>query len=307
MMDIIEYQGREIRRWERGPSAFLVTPEAGARLMNWNVTLGDGSIRDVIHWPETLESDDFAKVRGGNPILFPFAGTSYADGQRDHWQTPDGDVLPMPQHGFARQGVFRIASIDEYGFAAELVPNDESRACYPYDYELLIVYRFAELHVQVSLVLENNDSRPIPWSPGYHFYFHLPWRRDLARKDFILKIPAKSSYAYEANGNLRKLPRPAGEERFSDPSLVNRIFTNLKSPEAVFGTANGEENVSVRIESGDGAGDARSFVTWTENDDSPFYCVEPWMGPPNSTSRKQGPRFVGPGQRDEFTVEVNLI
>ena len=306
-MEIIQYQGREIRRWERGPSSFLGAPEEGARLMNWNVTLGDGSIRDVIHWPETLESDDFAKVRGGNPILFPFAGTSYADGKSDHWRTNDGEILPMPQHGFVRQGAFRIASIDEYGFAAEFESSDTTRSCYPYDYELLVVYRFAELHVQVSLVLENNDTKAIPWSPGYHFYFHLPWRSGLTRNDFTLNVPAKSAYAYEAGGNLRKLPRPSEKERFSEPSLVNRIYTGLKEPEAVFGTANGEENVSVRIEGDDGAGEGRCFVTWTENEESPFYCVEPWMGPPNPTANEQGPRFVGPGQRDEFTVEVNLI
>ena len=123
-MESIQYQGREIRRWERGPSSFLVAPEAGARLMNWNITLGDGSVRDVIHWPETLATQEFAKVRGGNPILFPFAGTSYVDGLRDHWRCPNGNTLPMPQHGFVRQGTFRIASIDEYGFAAEFEPSE---------------------------------------------------------------------------------------------------------------------------------------------------------------------------------------
>ena len=305
-METLHYQGREIRRWERGSSSFLVAPEEGARLMNWNITLGDGSVRDVIHWPEALEFDDFAKARGGNPLLFPFAGTSYVDGRRDHWRTPDGKTLPMPQHGFARQGAFRIASIDEYGFAAEFEPDEKTRSYYPYDYGLLVVYRFAELHLQVSLILENNDTRTIPWSPGYHFYFHLPWRRILTRDDFTLKIPAKKAYAYESGGNLRKLPRPSGEERFSEPSLVNRIHTDLTAPEAVFGTANGEENVSVRIVEGESSGETRCFVTWTENDDSPFYCVEPWMGPPNPTAHPQGPRFVGPGQRDEFTVEVTL-
>ena len=306
-MESIEYQGREIRRWERGPSSFLVAPEEGARLMNWNITLGDGSVRDVIHWPENLTSQEFAKVRGGNPILFPFAGTSYANSLSNHWQCPNGKTLPMPQHGFVRQGKFRIASIDEYGFAAELEPSEEARSCYPYDYGLLVVYRFADLHVQVSLILENNDSHPIPWSPGYHFYFQLPWRRNLTRDDFFIDIPSKKNFSYEADGSLKKLDRSSSQLKFSDPSLVNCIHTGLKEPEAIFGTANGEENISIRMVGAKGEGATRSFVTWTENDDSPFYCVEPWMGPPNPTAHKQGPRFVGPGQRDEFTVEVKLL
>ena len=117
--------------------------------MNWNVTLGDGSVRDVIHWPENLQAD-FARTRGGNPILFPFAGTSYANETRDYWKTPEDKILPMPQHGFARNSDFRIASIDEYGFAAELQPNEAASVYYPYDYGLTVVYRFAELRVQVA-------------------------------------------------------------------------------------------------------------------------------------------------------------
>ncbi|MFP6901653.1 MAG: aldose epimerase, partial [Opitutales bacterium] len=180
-------------------------------------------------------------------------------------------------------------------------------ACYPYDYELLVVYRFADLLMQVSLLLTNKGEQAIPWSPGYHFYFHLPWHHSLNRNDFKLNVPAKSLYAYEADGSLRKLPASPGEISFSEPSLVNCIHTNLKSPEAVFGTANGEESISVRIEGGGKPGDTRCFVTWTENENSPFYCVEPWMGPPNPTAHEQGPRFVGPGQRDEFSVEVKLL
>ena len=142
-MNRLQYGGKEIRRWEIGPSSFLAAPESGARLMNWNITLGDGSVRDIIHWPENAEAEDLWKVRGGNPILFPFAGTSYADGARDRWRSRDGNNLPMPQHGFARQGAFEIVSIDEYGFSAEFKPDDISLACYPYDYDLLVVYKFA--------------------------------------------------------------------------------------------------------------------------------------------------------------------
>ena len=67
-MEKVPYLGANLTRWRIGQSTFLAWPEKGARLMNWNVTLGDGSVRDVLYWPELNSLDDFPRVRGGNPI-----------------------------------------------------------------------------------------------------------------------------------------------------------------------------------------------------------------------------------------------
>jgi D-hexose-6-phosphate mutarotase len=80
-MEKISYQGQTLTRWRVGNSTFLALPEKGARLMNWNITLGDGSVRDVLYWPENADFADIAKVRGGNPILFPFNGRCYDKGE----------------------------------------------------------------------------------------------------------------------------------------------------------------------------------------------------------------------------------
>jgi galactose mutarotase-like enzyme len=47
-------------------------------------------------------------------------------------------------------------------------------------------------------------------------------------------------------------------------------------------------------------------VTWTQADDSPFYCVEPWMGPANAPEHRKGLHLVPPGGRDTFTVSVSV-
>ena len=56
-MERIPYLGHTIFKWQVGASSFLALPEKGARLMNWNVTLGDGSVRDIIYWPEVENLD----------------------------------------------------------------------------------------------------------------------------------------------------------------------------------------------------------------------------------------------------------
>ncbi len=86
-MEKIPYLGHTLARWQVGPSTFLALPEKGARFMNWHLTLGDGSVRDVVYWPELQSLDDIAKVRGGNPILFPFCGRTFDPEFADsnHW------------------------------------------------------------------------------------------------------------------------------------------------------------------------------------------------------------------------------
>ena len=305
-MEIISYQGIEIRRWDVGPSTFLAAPERGARLMNWHLNMGDGSVRDVIHWPESVEVDDFARVRGGNPILFPFAGRSIRDGDLDKWLAPGGEVLPMPQHGFARKSQFKVSSIDEHGFTADLVPDESARAYYPFDYKFSVVYRFSDLSLQVSLILENEMLTAIPWAAGHHFYFQLPWRQSLSRADHHLHISARKVFQYREGGLLDKVDSPQETTSFDDPGLVNRIHYEMKEPRAVFGLANDEEQISVAEIGGPEAGSRLTFVTWTESDDSPFYCVEPWMAPPNSPETKTV-RYVPPSGRDEFTIEIQLL
>ena len=127
-MEKISYQGQTLTRWRVGNSTFLALPEKGARLMNWNITLGDGSVRDVIYWPEDADIAEIAKVRGGNPILFPFSARSFDRGEIHAWRAADGVKRAMPMHGIERQGEFQVTRLDARGFVAQFLPDDHARA-----------------------------------------------------------------------------------------------------------------------------------------------------------------------------------
>ena len=84
-METFEQSGAKLYKFTRGPSTFIANIENGARLMNWAVSFADGAVRDVIYWPENGPvggGEDFGEVRGGIPVLFPFAGASFADGEK---------------------------------------------------------------------------------------------------------------------------------------------------------------------------------------------------------------------------------
>lgn len=305
-MERIPYLGQTIYRWQVGASSFLALPELGARLMNWNVTLGDGSIRDIIYWPEIDTLDNIAGVRGGNPILFPFCGRSYDRGEIHFWRGDDGVRRPMPMHGLARQGLFRTIRLDEGGFSAQLVPDEAAQAAYPYDYEFVVSYRFEPLGIFVELQLSNLGRTPIPWSAGHHFYFTLPWSPGRTRRDYVIETTATRHLVRDEQGGLVSGPRVAPRESVAAKELVDLIHTGLRRD--VFAVTEKSTGNRLLFRSGMANSSAREFaiVTWTADDKSPFYCFEPWMGPPNAPETKVGLHHVAPGQSQKFYVEITL-
>ena len=305
-MEKIPYLGQTLTRWRVGNSTFLAMPEKGARLMNWNLTLGDGSVRDVIYWPELANVENVHLTRGGNPILFPFCGRSFDNGEIHFWRDAAGVRRPMPIHGIARQGEFEVTRLDARGFTARFVPGDEARASYPFDYEFTVTYRFESFGLTCELRLTNHGAEPLPWSAGHHFYFALPWSEGSTRADYLMRLPAGKHLRQSPTGELIAGPAVGLEEPLTNPALIDTFHTDLRGHEIVFGEKGRSGDVTVRIGTEPAPPPEATFTTWTLADDSPFYCVEPWMGPPNAAETKVGLHLVPPGKTEAFTVTVGV-
>jgi galactose mutarotase-like enzyme len=305
-MERIPYFGKTLIRWQVGGSTFLALPEKGARLMNWNLAMGDGSVRDVIHWPEIASLEEFTKARGGNPILFPFCARTFDRGETGFWRDARGIRRPMPMHGFARQGEFRATRVDGSGFEAVFLPGDEAKASYPFEYEFRVLYRFSPFGLTCNLILENLGDEPLPWCAGHHFYFKLPWSEGSRRGDYLIRIPSGATLRQDSSGQLVPGPRLGQDEPMDNPALIDTFHTSLRASDAVFGEKGHPGDVTVRLGSEAIPPTGSTFVTWTQADDSPFYCVEPWMGPANAAEHKKGLHLVPPGGRDTFTVGVSV-
>ena len=304
-MEKISHLGQTLTRWRVGPSTFLALPEKGARLMNWNVTLGDGSVRDVIYWPESGSLDGFAKIKGGNPILFPFNARSYDRGDIQFWRDPAGVRRPMTMHGVARQGDFEVTRLDAAGFAAQFIPGDEARACYPFDYEFTVTYRFESFGLTCEFALRNLGKTPLPWSAGHHFYFTVPWSEGAQRSSYTLRLPATNRFKQDfTTGQLQPGPALQTDENLANPALIDTIHTGLRSNAVVFGEKGKPGDVIVRLGAAPVPPADAAIVTWSSSDDAPYYCVEPWMGPPNSPEHRLGLHLVPPGETEVFSVSV---
>lgn len=305
-MEIIDYLGQRIHKWEIGASTFLAFPERGARLMNWNLTMADGNVRDVIYWPSVDSLEDLTHVRGGNPILFPFCGKCFDNGKEGYW-VHEKKQLPMPGHGFARNGSFRLIDSTRNGFAAVLEPTQADFESYPFKYHFVVIYRFEQLSFHVELRMENLDTKPIPWAAGHHFFFHLPWNSNAAREDYRIDIPAKKAFYHLDDGKLSPVKGFQQKMDMSDTELVDRIHTRLTKNKVVFGPKSGEEDIAVILGMKPVPPTDAAVVTWTESNESPYYCVEPWMAAPNCPEHRKGMHFVDPGKSEAWSCEVSLV
>jgi galactose mutarotase-like enzyme len=309
-MQSYEENGVPMERWKVGASTYETCLTRGARLLRWKLDVPSGH-RDILFWPEgaPLDLDKIGPVRGGNPILFPFMGRNYADGEKFAWKAADGVKRPMPQHGFARDSAFEIVESGPKHAVVRLVPDERGRQCYPFAYDFRVRFDFLELFLRITFEFENRDAQPLPWCAGHHFYFTLPWHPGLARRDYVVKIPSKKQWRHAADGKLVPFAELKGQAAigFDNPHLSDCIFTNLTSATLAFGPKSGEEDITVKVGEEAIPGAWASVVTWTPDPEAPYYCVEPWMGPPNSPEHKNGLRFAEPGQVDTFVTEVSLM
>jgi galactose mutarotase-like enzyme len=101
-------------------------------------------------------------------------------------------------------------------------------------------------------------------------------------------------------------PRLGSSEPLDNPALLDTVQTGLRGH--AFTVTEKPSGQQIRFNTGftNTAAKDAAVVTWTEEAKSPFFCIEPWMGPPNSPENKTGLHLVGPGQTQKFLVEITL-
>jgi galactose mutarotase-like enzyme len=210
-------------------------------------------------------------------------------------------------NGFARQGRFRIAERSDNALTAVLEPGEEALNAYPFEYTFAVRYTFEELSFGVSLILTNLGDERIPWSAGHHFYFNVPWHKGAGRQDYQLHMDSRKCAYPGPDGKLIMEKDRETCHNLADVKLLDRIHWELRRNRVSFGPKGGEEDVHLIMGNDPVPQKNQSLVTWSESETAPFYCVEPWMGPPNAAEHGKGLHWVAPGEQQSFDVEVSLF
>lgn len=131
----------------------------GAELRSWTV---DGS--SLIWVPDPAIWDATA------PLLFPVVGWTRGGAIR-----VDGQTYPLGVHGFARSLPFRLVDHEADRLRLVLDSSPETRACYPFDFSLSVLYRLTPAALDVTLEIENTGLGPMAYACGLHPGFAWPF------------------------------------------------------------------------------------------------------------------------------------
>ena len=131
---------------------------AGAEARVWSV-----GGRDLL-WPS-----DPAIWDQISPILFPVVGWT-RDGAR-----VDGRHYALGLHGFAAAQTFTVESRAERAARLTLRDNPETRAVYPFAFQMTVDYRLGESALEIAIEVENKGASPMPYACGLHPGFRWPF------------------------------------------------------------------------------------------------------------------------------------
>ncbi|MEN9800465.1 MAG: hypothetical protein RL653_4162 [Pseudomonadota bacterium] len=159
--------GWDVVELTNGQARVEVHPARGGLVARFDV---DGA--PVLYLDEATLRDTGKNVRGGVPVLFPFAG-----------KAPPGSDLP--QHGLARKVAWETVRLSG-GDTAELVMGVDVA---PYRLELAVGLSGRRLSVDARV--ENRGSVAAPVHYGLHPYFYVP---DAVKRDVRLEVEATRAF-----------------------------------------------------------------------------------------------------------------
>ncbi|WP_020423853.1 hypothetical protein [Cupriavidus sp. WS] len=316
-----QFQGQDLVRVGGHDNYLLLAPRAGARLVRW-VHRGE----DILHWPDPADWSQPARVRGGNPLLFPFIARHFVDGAPGAWRDANGAVRALPSHGFARDLPFALTQYDAGShIAMTLRASDATRAGYPFEFAFEAGYRLLEDGLEATLRTRNTGTQPLPYYAGHHFYFALAHE---ARGAAVLEMPDADLMRQRADGALDALGAGAASYSLDDARLQDTFHVLRESHTAPHAAPRAcilamppnaaaprgrrlaiELDTPALPDAPDAPAAAPWFAvtTWSEHADADFYCVEPWLGLPNAIHHGTGLRWLAPGQEETAVCRLRIL
>ena len=143
-----------------GDCAFTVTPEKGGMATSFSKN-GDEYL-----WLRDKNFESTDRPRCGIPILFPNCGKP--DGGVHHFDSAD---CPIEIHGLADLLPWQVKSADDSAIELSLAPNGLTKFVYPFEFALTMRYTLSGSTATLALTVANHDSKPMPFSVGFHPYF----------------------------------------------------------------------------------------------------------------------------------------
>jgi galactose mutarotase-like enzyme len=265
-------------------------------------TLRDDAGRDLL-W-----NGDPAVWAARAPVLFPIVGTLNGG----HYRV-DGKTYALPRHGFGRRSRFAVIEAVTDRAVFRLTANEETRAVYPFEFNLDLTFAIAGRRLDMTAELVNTGEGPLPASFGFHpaFLWPLPYGKPRAEHRIVFAAEEGAPIRrLDADGLLDARSRPTpvqGRTLVLDDSLFTEdalIFTELAGRSLSYGAPDGPQ-LHVHYP------DTPDLGIWLKPG-APFVCIEPWQGTSDPAGfageiwDKPGIVRVGPNERRIWRMGVEL-
>lgn len=264
-------------------SRLEVVPERGGLISHWSI-----QGQDILYFDAERFRDPTLSVRGGIPILFPICGNL-----PDNTYTHKGKQYQLKQHGFARDLPWQVTervTNDLVSLTLVLNSNDQTRAVYPFDWQLTFTYQLQGNTLTIFQHYTNQSSEVMPFSTGLHPYFLTSDKTQLQ-----FEIPA-AEYQDQLTGQVS--PFTGGFDWSEDE--IDVAFRQVTDQSATVTDQQRRLKLTLSYDEL-----YSTLVFWTVKGKD-YYCLEPWSAPRNALNTGEDLTKLAPGESLETSVQLNV-
>jgi len=257
--------------------------------------------RELLFQHDFFWDKNSRKTRGGIPFLFPICGRLERNGKLGTYLYEE-KLYEMSAHGFADKMPWNVLEQkDDSEITFELSDTEETLKQYPFKFNILLNYKITDNSLTATVTFKNTGEKAMPFYAGFHPYFFTK----LEQKENIL-FNAAPTYSIQYNEKCNdvigtkispELPLPITSPILTD--LLMRVNKN-KEAELIF-----PNNYKINISSSNTEIDFPYIQLYTLNDE-PFFCVEPWMGAPNTLNSLTGSKWINADETKSVQMIIKI-
>jgi len=206
------------------------------------------------------------------PILFPICGQLYND-----TYYYEGKKYSLPCHGFAPYSEFMVTEQSETDAVFCLASNEETRKCYPFEFEFKVKYTLIKNQVLTEFFVKNIGCKNMLFAVGSHeaymmkegienYYLEFPRKTSLVTYDVADSHIMHGFHTLTENSDKYYLKN----EDFKTGATV---FEDTDYKSITIKTTEGKDVLKLDFE------DFPHIILWAPVN-GPFLCIEPWNGFP---------------------------
>lgn len=228
----------------------------------------------------------------------------------------EGTEYSMPKHGIVRDRDFELISKSEEQMVFEFCSDKESFQSFPFPFVLHVQYCIEASLATIKYTVRNVGDKWMPFNIGAHPAFNCPVEQSARRSDYFLRFQHEEMQESPVIGEdgllgIEKRQVLSGErdlwitdELFDKDAL---ILSKLKSTGLCMMNSSGKAYFEFEFGGFDQLG------IWSSGRNSPFVCLEPWLGTADYNgfdadfTRKGSIQRLSPGEEFSCVHRIKII